>query len=133
MSTATTPYLAADALSRTERLAVRLFPHRSLLLAAGLGLFLLAALPLVRVSFGVIELVQWHMVLFGASVPVVLWSLSLGFLAVFFHPAHGLVGRLCPGWSSHTTWLRNGLRAYATITVWAFVAAPFVILVAAAA
>ncbi len=133
MSSATAPYVATDALSVTERLAVRLFPHRALLFATGLGLFLLAVSPLVRVSFGALELVQWHVVLFGASVPVVLWSISLGCVTIFFHPVHGLVGRLGPGWLSHSTWLRNFLRVYATITVWAFAAAPFVVLVAAAA
>ncbi len=122
----------ADALSGIERLALRLFPHRASLLAMGLGLFLLASLPLVRVAHGDLGLTQWHVVLFGVSVPLVLWSLSLGCLAIFFHPVHGLVGRFGPGSSSHSTWLWSCLRAYATLTVWAFAIAPVVVLVAAA-
>jgi hypothetical protein len=133
MSWTMTRHIRVDALSRAERLAVRLFPHRASLLAAGLGLFLLGALPLVRVAQGDLGLAQWHVVLFGVSVPLVLWALSLGFVAIFFHPVHGLVGGFDPGWSSRSTWLRSFLRAYATLTVWAFAIAPFVVLVAAAA
>jgi hypothetical protein len=131
MASATTQHFTANALSRTERLAVRLFPHRASLLAAGLGLFLLSALPLVRVAHGDLGLDRWHAVLFGAGVPVVLWALSLGCVAIFFHPVHGLVGRVEPGWSPQSPWLRKSLRAYATFTVWAFAVAPVVVLVAA--
>jgi len=133
MAWITSRLVATDSLSGIERLAVRLFPHRASLLALGLGLFLLASFPLVRVAHGDLGLAQWHVVLFGVSVPLVLWSLSLGCLAIFFHPVHGLVGRLGLGWSSHSIWLRVCLRAYATITVWAFAVAPVVVLVAAAA
>ena len=132
MASAATQHIRADALSRTERLAVRLFPHRALLITAGLASFLLGAFPLVRVAHGDLQLAQWHVGLFGASVPLVLWALSLGCVAVFFHPIRGLVGRVDPSGSPHSAWLRKGLRAYATLTVWAFVIAPFVVLVAAA-
>lgn len=125
--------VSVDALSRTDRLAVRLFPHRASLLALALGLFLLGAFPLVRVAHGDLGLAQWHVVLFGVSVPLVLWAVSLGFVAIFFHPVHGLVGGFSPGWSSRSTRIRNFLRAYATLTVWAFAMAPFVVLVAAVA
>ena len=128
-----TLHTTADAPSRIERLAVRLFPHRALLLAVGLGLFLLAVFPLVRVAHGDIGLAQWHLLLFGASVPVVLWAISLSCVAIFFHPVHGLIGGLSPGWSSRPIRLRGFLRAYATLTVWAFAIAPFVVLVTAVA
>ena len=133
MARTTSRQIRADVPSGIEQLAVRLFPHRASLLAVGLGFFLLSALPLVRAAHGDLGLAQWHAVLFGVSVPLVLWALSLGFVAIFFHPVHGLVGSLSPAWSSRSTWLRGFLRGYATLTVWAFAISPFVVLVAAAA
>ena len=132
MACATGRCVSAGALSRTERVAVHLFPQRALLLAAGLGLFLLAAHPLVRVARGDLVLSQWHVVLFAGSVPFVLWALALGCLAIFFHPVHGLVGRIAPDGPSPPNWLRGFLRAYAALSVWAFAVAPLIVLFAAA-
>lgn len=107
-----------------ERIALKLFPHRASILAAGLGAFLLGALPLAAVARGDATPAPWHVAGFAASVPLVLWAIGLTCLACFYHPAHGLVT------SPHARG-RRWLRGYAAFTCWAFAAAPLVVLLAA--
>lgn len=107
-----------------ERIATLLFPHRASILTAGLAAFLAGVLPLAAVARGDASLAAWHVGCFAASVPLVLWSLGLVCLACFFHPAQGLVRRNGDR--------RRWLRGYATLTCWAFAAAPLAVLLAAA-
>jgi len=126
------PVVADAVSSRTERLAVHLYPHRHALIAAGLGCFLIGALPLVGVARGSIALAEWHVAVFAASVPLVLWAYGLALLATFLHPRRGLVRVLESGRAHGAPHLGNLLRAYAVLTVWTFALAPLAVLVASA-
>jgi hypothetical protein len=125
--------VAADAVSsRTERLAVHLYPHRLALIAAGLGCFLLGALPLVGVARGTIAPAEWHVAVFATSVPFVLWAHGLAILATFLHPRRGLVRALETGRTDEAPRGGSLLRVYAKLTVWAFALAPLAVLVVCA-
>lgn len=116
---------------RAERLALRLHPHRVLLLAAGLASFLLGALPLIGVALGHLSFEHWHVALFAASVPLVLWAYALVLHATFFHPVHGLVGSAGARPFPRAPAIRGLLRAYASAVVVAFAVAPLIVLAAA--
>lgn len=121
------------AATRAEHLAVRLHPHRALLLAAGLGSFVVGVLPLAAVVHGFAPLARWHTALFAASLPAVLWAIGLVVLATFFHPTQGLVAARNVARIARPPWLQRLLRAYAAFTVGAFGVSPFVVFTAALA
>jgi hypothetical protein len=112
-------------------MAGRLHPHRSPLVATGLAAFLLGASPLLASARAGLAPAPWHVVVFAASLPVVLWALGLAALASFFDPLRGLVGRANPEWCSQAPWLRKLLHGYAVTTVAAFALAPLIVLLAA--
>lgn len=128
-----TPKYATDLLwDRTEALARRLYPQRSWVLATGLAVFLAAAFPLVRVATAGQPLASWHPLLFGASIPIVLWAFALTLLATYFHPQLGLVGSARKKSPAEPAWLERFLRAYAVVSVVAFAVAPFAVVAAVA-
>lgn len=110
-----------------RRLASRVYPHRSAVLAAGLTAFLLGALPLLLVAHAGMPLAPWHALAFGCAVPAVLWAFCLATLATHFHPQHGLIASVD---AAQAAWHRQLVRGCAAITVWGFAAAPVVVLVA---
>ncbi len=122
---------AARALGPAGQAALRLHPHRTLLLAWGLGSFVAGALPLAAVAHGLHPLARWHVAAFAASVPVVLWAFGLVALATFFHPTEGLVGVRNGEWRAQRPWVQGLMRAYAALTVGAFGVSPAVVLGAA--
>lgn len=118
--------------TRAERLACRLYPHRTLLCAFGLAAFLIGAAPLVTVVHGQSAWASWCLFAFAASVPVALWPLCLAIHATFFDPTCGLVATFCNTRVSPRPWVRRGMRAWAMLTVAAFAVAPVFVLYAAA-
>jgi len=118
--------------TRAERLACRLYPHRTLLCTLGLSAFLVGVFPLVAVVQWESPMAPWRVFVFAASVPAVLWALCLAIHATFFDPTRGLVSTFCNARVSPRPWIRRGMRAYATLTVAAFAFAPVVVLFAAA-
>jgi hypothetical protein len=112
------------------RLAIRVYPHRSAVLAAGLSTFLLGAFPLILVAHAGIRLAAWHALTFGLAVLGVLWAFALATFATHFHPRHGLIG---PTHAGRTDGPPHFLCACAAFTVWGFAAAPLAVLVASLA
>jgi len=112
------------------RLAIRVYPHRSALLAAGLSAFLLGTFPLILVVHEGIHLAAWHPLAFGLAVLAVLWAFALATFATHFHPRHGLIG---PAHTDRADGPQHFLCACAAFTVWGFAAAPVPVLVASLA
>ena len=117
--------------AQAEQLATHLYAHRTSLITVGIASFLIGALPLAGVVHARLALTSWHVLVFAASVPLVLWSLGVALLATYFHPIHGLVGSANRSWRARAVWARQALRAYAAFSVTAFGLAPFVVLLSA--
>lgn len=109
------------------RLATRLFAHRWPLFTLAFAMTVLAiAPPLAVAHFGVTPPRNFWSVFF-ISAPLALWSWALLLVPVWFHPRLGTLGEHNPTYVRLSPSLRRGLRAWAIVSLLAFLLAPGIV------
>ncbi|NNL68229.1 MAG: hypothetical protein HKP30_18415 [Myxococcales bacterium] len=110
--------------------AEKLFPYRWPLFVLALGMTLVAILPPLAVAhYGVTPPSRFWTVFF-ISAPISLWAWALLLVPVWFHPQLGTLGVRNPATALLSPGLLRALRAWAILSLFAFLLAPGVVTLA---